>query len=117
MPASRCLHLYLFGLHIRPSFAKGNDFTEEGFASIIEYLYTGDVVGVTCGILNCDKLQAALQAAQYFDMMTLDTAARSWAQTTGATVEASSACQSALTSYTGSAKLQSVSSVSNVSDV
>jgi hypothetical protein len=60
--------------------ASGNDFTEEGFASVIEYLYTGAVVGVTCGILDCDKLQATLQAAQYFNLTMLDKAARSWAQ-------------------------------------
>jgi BTB/POZ domain len=63
-----------------------NDFTEEGFASLIEYLYTGEVVGVTYGILDCDKVQATLQAAQYFNLMTLDTAAFSWAQTSGVTV-------------------------------
>jgi hypothetical protein len=66
----------------------GSDFTEEGFASIIEFLYTGAVVGVTYGILDCDKLQATLQAAQYFNLPTLDTAARGWAQASGVTVEA-----------------------------
>eukprot|EP00953_Heterococcus_sp_UTEX-ZZ885_P000367 730-Heterococcus_DN1.PRE.3 len=66
----------------------GSDFTEEGFASIIEYLYTGSVVGVTCDILDCDKVQATLQAAQYFNLPTLDKAARSWAQTSGVTVAA-----------------------------
>eukprot|EP00953_Heterococcus_sp_UTEX-ZZ885_P000366 730-Heterococcus_DN1.PRE.2 len=63
-----------------------DDFTQEGFASIIEYLYTGAVVGVTYGILDCDKLQTTLQAAQYFNLPILDTAARSWAQTSGVTV-------------------------------
>ena len=66
----------------------GSDFTEQGFASIIECLYTGVVVGVTCGVLDCDKLQATLQAAQYFNLTILDTAARSWAQASGVTVEA-----------------------------
>jgi D-alanine-D-alanine ligase-like ATP-grasp enzyme len=66
----------------------GSDFTAEGFASIIDYLYTGEIVDVTCGILDSDKLQATLQAAQYFNLPTLDTAARSWAQTSGVTVEA-----------------------------
>jgi hypothetical protein len=84
---------------------------------VMEFPYTGEVVGVTYGILDCYKLQATLQAAQYFDLMTLDTAARSWAQTSSVTVEASSACQSAWTRFTGSAKPRSVSSVSSVSDV
>jgi hypothetical protein len=66
-----------------------SDFTEEGFTIIIEYLYTGAVVGVTCGILDCDKLQATLQAAQYFNLTVLHTAARRWAQTSSATVEES----------------------------
>jgi hypothetical protein len=66
----------------------GSDFTEQGFASIIEYLYTGAVVGVTCDVLDCDKLQATLQAAQYFNLTMLDTAARRWAQTSGVTIAA-----------------------------
>jgi hypothetical protein len=66
----------------------GNDFTEEGFGSITEYLYTGAVEGVTCGILDCDKLQATLQAAQYFNLDTLDTTAHKWAERNGATIEA-----------------------------
>jgi hypothetical protein len=65
----------------------GNDFTEDGFGCITEYLYTGAVVGVTCGIPDCDKLQATLQAAQYFDLRALSLAARSWAQTNGITIE------------------------------
>jgi hypothetical protein len=66
----------------------GSDFTVEGFASIIEYLYTGAVVGVTYGKLDCDRLQCTLQAAQYFNLPILDTAARSWAQTSGVIVGA-----------------------------
>eukprot|EP00953_Heterococcus_sp_UTEX-ZZ885_P000368 730-Heterococcus_DN1.PRE.4 len=64
-----------------------SDFTKGGFASVIEYLYTGAVAGVTCGILDCDKLQDTLQAAQYFNLPTLDTAARGWTQTSGVAVE------------------------------
>jgi BTB/POZ domain len=74
-------------LYIDVSSLTDSDFTEEGFASIIEYLYTGTVVGVTYGILDCDKLQDTLQAAQYFNLPTLDTAARGWAQTSGVAVE------------------------------
>jgi hypothetical protein len=65
----------------------GNDFTEDGFASILEYLYTRAVAGVTCGIIDCDKVQATLQAAQYFNLGTLSIATRSWAQTNGITIE------------------------------
>eukprot|EP00953_Heterococcus_sp_UTEX-ZZ885_P036813 18952-Heterococcus_DN1.PRE.2 len=65
----------------------GDDFTEEGFASLIEYLYTGAVASVTCGTLDCDKLQATLQAAQYFNLDSLDTAARKWAERSGVAIE------------------------------
>jgi BTB/POZ domain len=58
----------------------GSDFTEEGFECIMEYVYTSAVRGVTYGVLDCDKLLATLQAAQYFNIDALDTAARKWAE-------------------------------------
>jgi hypothetical protein len=73
--------------HCMITILTGNDFTEDGFGSIIEYLYTGAVLGVTCGIPDCDQLQATLQAAQYFDVSTLGVVARNWAQTNGITIE------------------------------
>jgi hypothetical protein len=54
---------------------------------MIEYLYTGVVEGVTCGVLDCDKLQSILQTAQYFDIDTLTTAATKWAQQCGVSIE------------------------------
>jgi hypothetical protein len=65
----------------------GNDFTEEGFGCVIEYLYTTAVVGVTYSCLDSDKLQAALQAAQYFALDGLTSAAVKWAALHGVAVE------------------------------
>eukprot|EP00953_Heterococcus_sp_UTEX-ZZ885_P017904 10014-Heterococcus_DN1.PRE.3 len=64
----------------------GSDFTEEGFECILEYVYTSAVRGVTHGALDCDKLQATLQAAQYFNADILDSVARKWAEQCGVTI-------------------------------
>jgi hypothetical protein len=52
----------------------------------MEYVYTSAVRGVTYGILDSDKLQATLQAAQYFNIDKLDNAARIWAHQCGVTI-------------------------------
>jgi hypothetical protein len=62
---------------------QGAKFTEEGFDSVMEYVYTSAVTDVTHGVLNVDKLKATLQAAKYFNPQELHTAARKWAQQCG----------------------------------
>jgi hypothetical protein len=74
-------------LHVYNKLLTGNDFTEEGFGCVIEYLYTTAVVGVTYSCLDSDKLQAALQAAQYFALDGLTSAALKWAALHGVAVE------------------------------
>jgi hypothetical protein len=65
----------------------GSDFTEQGFDCVIEYVYTAAVAGVTYGHLDSDKLQAALQAAQYFALDALTDDAVKWAKLHGVAIE------------------------------
>jgi hypothetical protein len=58
----------------------------------MEYVYTSSVRGVTCGVLDSDKLQATLQAAQYFNIDILDSAARKWAEQCGVTIAREQHC-------------------------
>ena len=48
----------------------GTDFTEAGFNTMIEWLYTGAAVGVTHGVTNAPLTAAALQAAEFFGLPT-----------------------------------------------
>jgi hypothetical protein len=54
----------------------GLAFNEQRFDSVMEYLYTGAVQGVTVGHLNIDKLPTALVAAEFFHVDTLAQVAR-----------------------------------------
>jgi BTB/POZ domain len=49
----------------------GVDFTEQGFDSVMEYLYTARVDGATTGLVDLDAVHSALQAAQYFNLGSL----------------------------------------------
>jgi hypothetical protein len=57
----------------------GIAFNEQGFDSVMEYVYTGAVQGVTVGRLNIDKVQAALLAAELFHVDALAQDAQDWA--------------------------------------
>ena len=70
-----CLRLFLFFL--------GDDFTEAGFACVIEYLYTSAVQGATEGSFNLDKVQAAVQAANFFGMPKMAADCEAWATACG----------------------------------
>jgi BTB/POZ domain len=49
----------------------GVDFTEQGFDSVMEYLYTARVDSATTGLVDLGKVQSVLQAAQYFSLDSL----------------------------------------------
>jgi hypothetical protein len=61
-------------------------FSEEGFGSM-KYLYTGAVQGVTVGQLDIDKLQSALQAAEFFHLDALAQDAQHWATLCGVVID------------------------------
>jgi BTB/POZ domain len=65
----------------------GDDFKAEGFESMVHYLYSGSVNGVTAGLLNTDKAAAALQAADFFGVTALRRAVEQCAQRCGAIIE------------------------------
>jgi hypothetical protein len=64
----------------------GNDFTQEGFECIIQYVYGGLVSGVTVGLLDTDKAAVALQAADFFGITALRQATEQFAQRCGASL-------------------------------
>eukprot|EP00953_Heterococcus_sp_UTEX-ZZ885_P009224 5456-Heterococcus_DN1.PRE.4 len=64
----------------------GNDFTQEGFECIIQYVYGGLVSGVTVGLLDTDKAAVALQAADFFGLTALRQATEQFAQRCGASL-------------------------------
>jgi BTB/POZ domain len=47
------------------------DFTEQGFDSVMEYLYTARVNSATTGLVDLAKVHSILQAAQYFSLDSL----------------------------------------------
>jgi hypothetical protein len=65
----------------------GVAFSEQGFDSLMEYLYTGAVQGVTVGQLDIDRLQAALQAAEFFHLDALAQDAQHWATLCGVVID------------------------------
>eukprot|EP00953_Heterococcus_sp_UTEX-ZZ885_P012339 7073-Heterococcus_DN1.PRE.1 len=65
----------------------GVAFSEQGFDSMMEYLYTGAVQGVTVGQLDIDRLQAALQAAEFFHLDALAQDAQHWATLCGVVID------------------------------
>jgi hypothetical protein len=68
-------------------FRVGIAFNEQGFDSMMEYLYTGAVQGVTLGQLNVDKLQSALLAAEFFHVDALAQDAQYWAALCGVEID------------------------------
>jgi hypothetical protein len=54
---------------------------------MIEFLYTGAVQGVTVGRLDVDKLQAALLAAEFFQVDALAQDAQHWAALCGIEID------------------------------
>jgi hypothetical protein len=64
----------------------GNDFTEEGFDCVIQYVYSGMLNGVTIGLLDTDKAAAALQAADFLGLTALRQATEAFAQQCGASL-------------------------------
>jgi BTB/POZ domain len=51
--------------------AAGVDFTEQGFDSVMEYLYTARVESATTGLVDLAVVHTTLQAAQYFSLNSL----------------------------------------------
>jgi BTB/POZ domain len=47
------------------------DFTEQGFDSVMEYLYTARVESATTGLVDLAVVHTTLQAAQYFSLDSL----------------------------------------------
>jgi hypothetical protein len=67
----------------------GSDFDETGFECAIEHYYAATVQSVTKGMLDIDKLQSTLQAAQFFSLNKLAAEAKHWAAVCGVTVDTS----------------------------
>ena len=66
--------------HIRVLLCDGDaGFTELGFECIVEFLHTGHVQGVTQGFLDADRVQAVMQAADFFGLHALTSRAHAWA--------------------------------------
>jgi hypothetical protein len=65
----------------------GIAFSEQGFDSVMEYLYTGVVQDVTVGRLDVDKLQAVLLAAEFFHVDALAQDAQYWAALSGVEID------------------------------
>jgi hypothetical protein len=65
--------------------ATESDFDEIGFECVIQYLYKARVEGVTKGVVDVQKLQAALQAAQFFSLKKFACNATNWARAAGLT--------------------------------
>jgi hypothetical protein len=68
----------------------GMAFTEQGFDSMLEYLYTGAVHGVTEGHIDIDKLQASLAVAEFFHVDALARDAYEWANICGVEIDTTS---------------------------
>jgi hypothetical protein len=68
----------------------GITFSEQGFDSMLEYLYTGSVPGVTEGNIDIDKLQASLVAAEFFNVDALRSDAYEWANICGVEIDTTS---------------------------
>eukprot|EP00953_Heterococcus_sp_UTEX-ZZ885_P007394 4482-Heterococcus_DN1.PRE.2 len=62
-----------------------SDFDQIGFECVIQYLYAARVEGVTKGVVDVQKLQSALQAAQFFSLKHFACAAQNWARAAGLT--------------------------------
>jgi hypothetical protein len=54
---------------------------------VLQYYYTASIQGVTSGTIDIDKLQATLQAAQFFGLDKLVAAAKHFAKASGVTVQ------------------------------
>jgi hypothetical protein len=65
-----------------------SDFDEIGFECVIQYLYAARVEGVTKGVIDVQKLQSALQAAQFFSLKHFAFDAQNWARAAGLTFAA-----------------------------
>jgi Ankyrin repeat len=63
------------------------DFSESRFECVLQYYYTASVQGATSGAVDIDKLQATLQAAQFFGLDQLAAAAKEFAKASGITVQ------------------------------
>jgi ankyrin repeat protein len=63
------------------------DFSISGFECVLQYYYTASVQGATSGAADIDKLQATLQAAQFFGLDRLAAAAKEFAQASGVIVQ------------------------------
>jgi ankyrin repeat protein len=63
------------------------DFSELGFECVLQYYYTASVQGATSGAVDIDKLQATLQAAQFFGLDNLAAAAKDFAKASGVIIQ------------------------------
>jgi hypothetical protein len=63
------------------------DFSELGFECVLQYYYTASVQGATCGAVDIDKLQATLQAAQFFGLDKLAAAAKEFVKASGVVIQ------------------------------
>jgi BTB/POZ domain len=55
------------------------DFTEQGFDSVLEYMYTARVDSATTGLIDLAEVHTTLQAAQYFSLDSLTQAVQQFA--------------------------------------
>jgi hypothetical protein len=67
----------------------GIAFSEQGFDSMMEYLYTGAVPGVTAAYMDISKVQASLVAAEFFGVGALARDAHEWAAICGVEIDCS----------------------------
>eukprot|EP00953_Heterococcus_sp_UTEX-ZZ885_P027841 14890-Heterococcus_DN1.PRE.3 len=63
------------------------DFSELGFECVLQYYYTASVQGATSGAVDIDKLQATLQAAQFFGLDQLAASAKEFAKGSGIIIQ------------------------------
>jgi BTB/POZ domain len=63
------------------------DFSELGFECMLQYYYTASVQGATYGMVDTDRLQATLQAAQFFGLDKLAAAAKDFAKASGVIIQ------------------------------
>jgi Ankyrin repeats (3 copies) len=63
------------------------DFSELGFECVLQYYYTAIIQGATYGMVDTDRLQATLQAAQFFGLDKLAAAAKEFAKASGVIVQ------------------------------
>ena len=60
-----------------------SDFTVEGFEAVLEYLYTSGVEGASDGKYSIAKMEATVQAADFFGLPKLISRVKKWAALCG----------------------------------